>query len=771
MTCKRDGEVKFVYYDLNVCYLTILFFVGNMLIPTITIVCRIDTLEKPLLQPRCVGFAVLKLSVDANGDQPGLAAINKHVYLNAGQYLLPIVYGSVPASGLFSESLMDKLPHISDAYLSVRLFDPSVEAGAVGPDNLSRGLDPAATAGRDTRKVTLNKTIIGSLLKHQPGVAGTGMPRLPIDDFMANEISRGAEVQAEEKKHIVRKVHEWLIRIFPPVHQKLPGVNTRYLVCYENRIGVFAALDMLYNMPESKKPMKVTQEAKTQLQSSSVFNKPYDDKITHFKTYFRYLPGSLVPKKLKGDATDFVIDDASMELDFGSKEYNPVFMDDFSRTTGFDLSPNACLLVVVTAVDVLTSKKADALNPTQYFRNTTATSSVHSRHSASRTTASRNGAEVMAFSFETEEAKKVEARTLQEKAFKLRGLVGVYFGYDDPENTWWGIVPLIARNPTANQRKKLPSNPNSTPSVVSLDLGSPSPKNKVKPNKFGKESQVLPHQQYALANSHASAGGNANGNVPINNWVGGGTVQGQGVVEHREYFEVPRTPVKTINNNVPMGSFTFSPSSSPSHTPAEGMIRNARMDGTGSAGSAGGVRPDADEYFVNAGTHQIPLFQGLPPEDMTRSSNPLAWMLSNLAAQERQKYIQSSWFCGSSANAHFAPPAVDLQLTSGASAMVCLVDPRLRQFCHESISHNPQVPIVQDTLLKVLRVVASKYDRKTGAMQPPLDTRYRAAYSKFEYNQYHSFRNRTMEAAVPHNILHESLIAEINERFTEKMSE
>lgn len=374
----------------------------------------------------------------------------------------------------------------------------------------------------------------------------------------------------------------------------------------------------------------------------------------------------------------------------------------------------------------------------------------------------------MAFSFETEEAKKNEARTLQEKAFKLRGLVGVYFGYDDPENTWWGIVPLIARNPTATQRKKMPANPNSTPSVVSLELGSPSPKNKTKPSKFGKESQVLPHQQYALANAH----GSASGNVPINNWVGGDNVQTQSAVEHREYFEVPRTPVKTINNNVPMGSFTFSPSSSPSHTPAEGMIRGARMDGTSSAGSAGGARPDGDEYFVNAGTHQIPLFQGLPPEEMTRSSNPLAWMLSNLAAQERQKYVKSSWLCGSSAHAQsFAPPAADLQLTSGASAMVCLVDPRLRQFCHESISHNPQVPIVQDTLLKVLRVVASKYDRKTGAMQPPQDTHYRAAYSKFEYNQYHSFRNRTMEAAVPHNILHESLMTEINERFTEKMSE
>ena len=747
-----------------------------MLVPTITIVCRIDTLEKPLLQPRCVGFAVLKLCVDTNGDQPNLTSVNKNVYLNAGQYLLPIVYGSVPADGIFSESLMDKLPHIHDAYLSVRLFDPTVEAGSKHTENLSRGLDPSVTSSHGTRRATLKDTIVASLLKYQPGVAGT-LPRIPVEDFMANEITRGAEIDSEERKHIIRKVHEWLIRIFPPVHQKLPGINTRYLLCYDNRIGIFAALDMLYNMPENRKPMKITQEATAKLQSSSVFNKPFDDKITHFKTYFRYLPGSLIPKKLKGDATDFVIDDASMELDFTSKEFNPVFMDDFSRTTGFELSPNACLLVVVTAVDVLTSTKADALNPTPYFRNNNTTTNNNVNVLTSPAAPSRPSrsasADVVAFSFESEEAKKLEARSLQERAFKLRGLVGMYFGYEDPENTWWGIVPMIARNPTANRKTR--PNTTSTPSVASLDImGSPSPKNKPKPSKFGKESQVLPHQQYALAspgNHHhqSFSGGASNKSVPINNWVGGGSAQStaQPSTEHKDHFEAPRTPIQTINNNVPMGAFTYSPHSSPSHTPAEGVIRGA------ASGSAGGARTEAEEYFVNAGTHQIPLFQGLPPEDMTRSSNPLAWMLSNLAAQERLKYVKSSWFCGAgNANLqNFAPPAANLNLTAGASAMVCLVDPRLRQFCHESIAHNPQVPIVQDTLLKVLRVVASKYDHKTGAMQPPLDTRYRAAYHKFEYNQYHSFRNRTMEAAVPHNILHDALMAEINEKFTEKMSE
>lgn len=732
-----------------------------MLIPTITIVCRIDTLEKPLLQPRCVGFAVLKLCVDANGIQPAPGANSKHVYLNAGQYLLPIVYGSVPSNGIFSESLMDKLPHIYDAYLSVRLFDPNVESAS----NLSRGLDPSLTAGRDLRHFNLDNTIIATLIKYQPG-AGSNLPRLPVDDFLVQEIKKGVEVNAEEKKLIVRQVNEWLIRLFPPVHQKLPGVNTRFLLNYDHRIGAFVALDMLYNMPDNKKFMKSTSEALSRMQATSIFNKPWDDKASCFKTYFRYLPGSSIPKKLKGDATDFVIDDASMELDFTSKEFNPVYMDDFSRTTGFELSPNACLLVVVTAVDVVTSKKADSLNPTQYFRNNTASTAVMSPKPRPVTRG-----EVMSFSFEAEDHKKAEMRTLQEKAFKLRGLVGLYYGHDDPEATWWGIVPLIARNQSGVKAGKKNKTHAAT---VNVNANGATPSSSAqKGAKFGKESVIPTQHMYTPAPASLGSGSGEDG-IKINNWTGGGAHAHAPAEEPRETFEVPRTPVNIINNNVHMGNINnYSPSSTPSQTPANGVRGGgAYIDGTGSAsGSASGSRGSPEDNFVNSGTHQVPLFQGLPPEDMTRSSNPLAWLLSNLTAQERAKYLKSGCFGSSAVLQNYPPPAVDLLLSSGASAMVSIVDPRLRQFCHDSVSQDPQVPIVQDTLLKVLRISVSKFDRKTGVLLPPTDTQYRSVYSKFEYNQFRSFSRRTMEAAIPHNILHDALLMEINEKFTEKMSE
>ncbi|KAJ1390272.1 hypothetical protein B484DRAFT_409068, partial [Ochromonadaceae sp. CCMP2298] len=327
-----DGRAEEPRFDLQASWR------GSSLSPTVTIVCRIDTLEKPSLQPRCVGFAVLKLCVDKEGIQPDPDRHYDQLFLNSGQFLLPIVYGSVPSNGVFSESLMDRLPHIYDAYLSVRLFDPSQSASTDRPQQ---------SPNRDTRKYDLSKTLLACLIRSLPG---TELPPMPLDERLAGEVLGGVGIDAVEKQALVRATSEWLLRIFPPVNQKLGGVNPRFLLDYNDRVGAFVALDMLYNMPPRARLIRDAAEGAARLQSGSVFHKPYDDKTTMFKIYFRYLPGSNLPRKLRG-AVDFVIDDASMDLDFGSKELNPVYLDEFSRTTGFSLSTNACLLVVVTAVD------------------------------------------------------------------------------------------------------------------------------------------------------------------------------------------------------------------------------------------------------------------------------------------------------------------------------------------------------------------------------------------------------------------------------------
>jgi hypothetical protein len=64
-------------------------------------------------------------------------------------------------------------------------------------------------------------------------------------------------------------------------------------------------------------------------------------------------------KRLPGqhNDTDLIVDDASLNLDVDSKPFFPMYTDDYSNTAGLHLSPHACLLVVVTTVEVLSSSK------------------------------------------------------------------------------------------------------------------------------------------------------------------------------------------------------------------------------------------------------------------------------------------------------------------------------------------------------------------------------------------------------------------------------
>ena len=47
------------------------------------------------------------------------------------------------------------------------------------------------------------------------------------------------------------------------------------------------------------------------------------------------------------------------------------------------------------------------------------------------------------------------------------------------------------------------------------------------------------------------------------------------------------------------------------------------------------VDKEYDGAFVNSGTHQIPLFNGLPPEDILQSKNPFETLLKKLKQQKQ----------------------------------------------------------------------------------------------------------------------------------------
>ena len=149
---------SFVYLLSLSLYIYIFFQItASKLSIYVTLICRIDTLERPSLLPRCVGYAALKLCVDADGLQPvennnndnnnssnsnsrttggggGTSSSSQRpppsassVHLNAGRFLIPLVQGRASVHSPLSETLMEQLPPIPGAYLAIRLFDPTAE--------------------------------------------------------------------------------------------------------------------------------------------------------------------------------------------------------------------------------------------------------------------------------------------------------------------------------------------------------------------------------------------------------------------------------------------------------------------------------------------------------------------------------------------------------------------------------------------------------------------------------------------------------------------
>ncbi len=654
---------------------------------------------------RCVGFAVLKLCVDITGDQPSPNSNDTRIFLNAGQYRLPIVYGRVPAEGNFSESLMDQLPHIHDAYLNVRLFDPSVDTPASArPD------DGGWSLNRDSGKFVDECSIAGCLLSAMD-FATEPLKKLPIPDSFVSDIKKGAPIGEGEKNVVLRQMSEWMTQVFPPLRQKIPLIDPKFMLKYEDKIGSFCALDMLYNMPIRSELLR---SAKDGLDAMPGGGKKYDNHIKYYKTYFRYLPGSNggLSKKdgAKENIADLIIDDASLDLDPTSYEYNPVYNDDFSRTVGIELSANSCLLVVVTSVDILTSQRGGNTSSQTASPNISATRQNINLRTGTRGSETGDGSG--------------GRKGVDERAFKLRGLVGAFFGNHEPDAVWWGIVPLLVESPFQRRPTRAGKLKGATPA--------PMPANRAMRKKnsangsFGESGDaVVSFQQ------ESGPRGALNLNLKVNQWTSGDDIKGR-------------------------------------HS-------NSKL-----------LEAEETLYFVNAGTHQIPLFCGFPPEDLIKAPNPLGWLLSTLTTgvksnDELTSTNSRSWFnlsiCNSSSavvdpsdadyNARRGKPI--LKLSPGASAMVSIVDPRLRQFSNNSVTRDPTIQIREDLIHKVLKARFLKHNPQTKVKA--VDDYKRGQAQKMFKFKYGRVEQRSYQQAIPSNIYSETLLEEISRNFIKSISE
>ena len=689
-----------------------------MLVPTLTIVFRIDTLEIPNLKPGVIGFSTLKVAIDENGCQPGHATTQRqypNIRLNAGRFELPIIYGWVPPHDEFNEALMSALPHIKGAFLDVTLFDPSAEKVVIdAEDDYALQMRPSTSPSHGVKEnMVLSSTCVLCKIVSCLDIVQSlvQLPPLPIDEALLDDIKAGAAIGPEEKTMVVQECKNWLMAMFPPMSNKTPSCTVKLMFAYDREVGILAALDMLYNMPHRSNLISAALESYHELKSNSgFFSRVYDNKIMCFKAYFRYLPGSLSPKKLKG--SDFIMDDVSMELDLNSHELCPVYMDDYSRASGQQLTPNAALLVVVTAVDVLTLQS----------------------HSSSRAMSSAN------------------------HRSHLSGLVGICFGKDDPVATWWGITPLFttissSTNGTKGPKSTLKVRKKTAINAIGLDSYLEDPKASATDRGVQLQAKeglrvVVPDAEMPslkLEMSVPSTAAPRESNIPINScWT-------------------------TESSSTSTHLHTASSKGLQSPPPSLHMPPNADLFKEGTEKGA--------MHFVNTGAHLVPLFHGLPPEPMIRSAIPYQWMRRNLSILAREDATGSSGLCAcgdiavqQQSNKKGGP--VHTRLTAGSSAIVNIVDPRAKRLATAPIKSNPAAPpkLIETTMRDIIKALSYRIDKQSG--RPEFDAaKFNKLYSTFAYDAAKQSKSRRMADAIPSSIDGATLVREMTYKCTAMMND
>ena len=285
--------------------------------PSYTLLCRIDTLDRIALEPRTVGYAALKLCSLQDGTQPhpstGASArpesdSNDLPFLNAGRFRLPILLGKLPDWCPLTEERLEDLPVLPDAYITVRLFDGSVEEP---PREATRTAENSDGSVASVLYGTYDNLKVANRLRK------SGHKDIPLRQDLGEDLRLGHSLENEEWRELRPLLLKWLIQVFPAVAEMRKTVNPNYSLRFKDSddVGVLIGLDMLYNMPVVR-----TRD----LPPNSVVG---------YKVVLQYLRGSKSPfpdDAAPEDNPRYILDDVSQTWDFASSTSRcPVYTDDF----------------------------------------------------------------------------------------------------------------------------------------------------------------------------------------------------------------------------------------------------------------------------------------------------------------------------------------------------------------------------------------------------------------------------------------------------------
>lgn len=632
-------------------------------------------------------------------------------FLNSGEFSLPLYYGRIPDGELRDDTIVETMNTISGAFLRVRLFDSqyqvdadsrwtwksksSLGTGTTGT-KMTKDADDDSDFGsarthqpEPTQGATVVESVLQCAQSLQPGQAlqhpipvnpNQALRILYSRDPLANsrmEATSREQLQVfQQRSHrrmeVIEIVARYVETLFPRLDEIKTVVNPTYIMNYEDSVGSLLSLDMLYNMPNRRNLIRAADESTIVQAIRQGLSSGWDNKIKYFKTVFRYLPGTSdeeFESMNKEASKEFVLDDASVRPVLTSHELSPMYVDDFSCTASLRLTARACLLIQVTAVDVLTSSKISNVE------GNTSKDLVSAAHLPGSPQRSRQNSLTGEEICDTASA-AVDKKS--ERLSKLKGLIGIYIGHNDVESTWWGILPL----------------------------------------------------QTTYSGPHLG-----------------------------DASDIP--------------------------------------------------------FFAHAGTHLVPLFKGLPPEALIVAADPMQWLLSALKVQRRMKKTSSLYYTifsklawkekkkGSLTRSSSMPsmlpssamadtgndPPQSLLLCKGASAVVRLVDARLKKTANSPIAHDASICPSHRTLARILRAYCSNdidkiaepavkrvtsfgnsqaasapfiYEDDNGAVD---ERKFNRNFARFSYNALRNMEDRTILASIPSTIEPEALIQEINQQF------
>jgi hypothetical protein len=212
----------------------------------------------------------------------------------------------------------------------------------------------------------------------------------------------------------------------------------------------------------------------------------------------------------------------------------------------------------------------------------------------------------------------VEKRTIN--AMKLRGLRGIYVAHNDPKNTFWGLMPLFSKAPK-------PTHPRTAPTGTVGRSSSNNPH-----NTSGSPSASTRSPAAAIASTTAPAM-----NSSANSLTGASGLRScsQDFVENFQQYFCPDDSV--IDTLPPSQSSQSQP-----HGPRAPVALSNKRDTAAVNGVPEIFLGGQELLFVNDGTHQIPLFQGIPPKDMIFASDPFAWLVGRLASQISRRVLRNT---------------------------------------------------------------------------------------------------------------------------------